>query len=582
MKRSKDPDQISLKSKKGLWLRFLKIFPKCRLPWLFLGLYIFLEVAFVNIGLDETEYTAELFAGNTAIIVKLIAIILLNVLLSNLVIFVSGVTSARINRNMRNTVLKKVLKLPMSFFKDENPREAVYRIVQNAIVIDSTIMLVILPLATAGYKAFSIFGRIFKYDIRLSIILLASIPLQLLLAFLFGRINYFVARRSAELHSGLTQKLAEIVTNIPLAKAFAREKRAAANAEELVSRLYRLNIKSAWLDEFKDFSGALIHMLQALVMVLIAAALLRNNEITTRTWVTFYLFSASFTGSITELCIYWNNLKIIQGGADWICDTLNAVEENDKGTPCGQLSGDIFVENLSFGYLEEVHVFEGISCTFHDNCATALLGVSGCGKTTLINLISRLYTPTSGSISIRGSNVSAYALQDYRSNFVLISQNSMLFSGTVRENVCYGNGKVSDEALTEALKQAGAYDFVTALPNGVDEMLGEYGGTLSGGQKQRLAVARALLSNAHYLVFDEPTAAMDAVMTAELFELLNKLSKERCLIVIAHTPQVLRYVDRVVVLEHSNKALEGTVDGLIDHSKFLFDFVNGIGEEAAE
>ncbi len=580
-KKKGGSDKIELRQKKGTWRRFIRLFPKCRLPWGFLAVYIVLNLAMVNVGIGETDYTAQLFAGDTggAVLARLIGLTILNLVGSNLVVLFRQVTSARINRNMRTVVLDKVLRLPMSYFKDENPREGVSRILNNSVMIDSTIMLVLLPLLTAGYKALSIFGRVFRYDWRLSAILLAFLPVQFLLAFLFGRINFSLSEQEASIKAGLMQRLGELVTNIPLAKAFAREERETQNGKELADRLYRIQIKGSWFDQLRDLSQSGVDVLQSVFIVLVGLLLLRGGEITTRAWIAFFLFSSLFTGAVTEFVMYWNNLKVIQGGADKVAEIMDAPEEELSGDPCEGLSGDIRLENVRFGYGEECPVLADVSCEFPDSCVTALLGASGCGKTTLTYLLTRLYEPWSGQILAGGRKVSEFALKDYRDQFVVVSQNSMLFSGTVRENVCYGTGGVSDGAFFEALKKAGAYDFVMELPDKEYTLLEEYGANFSGGQRQRLSVARALLSGAHYLILDEPTSAMDAVGTAELVGILREIAKDRCMIVIAHTPSVLALADRVVILEDGMVTVQGEKEAVRTASEFLRTFSR---EEAAE
>lgn len=575
MKRKEaDVDKIVIKQKKGTWKRFIKLFPKCRLPWIWLAVYLVLDFGLVNIGVNETDYTAQLFAGDTsaALLTKLIAIIIINLIGSSLVVFVGHITSARINRNMRNVVFAKVMKLPMSYFKDENPREAIYRITNNAVVIDSTIMVVILPLVTAAYRSVTVFGKVFTYDWRLSVILLAFIPIQILIAFIFGRINYSIQERETYVSASLTQKLAELVTNIPLAKAFAKERKETENGEELTSRLYRIRIKSSWLSQFQDLSTTAVDLVQSVIIVLVGVLLLNNADITKRAWIAFFMFSSVFSGAVSEVMMYWNNLKIIQGGADKVAEIMDAPEEDQSGEECQNLTGSLKLENVRFGYDEEKTVLSDVSCEFEDNCVTALLGVSGCGKTTLINLLTRLYTPQDGGIFVDGKSIYDYALSDYRNQFVMVSQNSMLFSGSIKENVCYGNGDVSDEALEDALKKAGAYEFVSKLPDSVDTILEEYANNISGGQKQRLAVARALLSDAHYLIFDEPAASMDAIAVAELMNILKGVSKNKCMIVIAHTAAVLPLAQRVVIIEDGTVTAWGTPDELEKTNDFFSEF----------
>lgn len=576
-----DPDKIELKERKGVWKRFLKIFPKCRLPWVWLIAYILLSMGVINVGLSETEYTAQLFDGDTsaALLTKLIGVLLVNLLGSSIAVFVRIITSARINRNMRKVVLNKALRLPMSFFKDDDPREIIHRVVNNSIVMDSTIMVFIIPVAMAVYKAASVLGKVFKYDWRLTLILLGFLPVQIFIAWIFGRINFSLSRTDSGLHARLTQRLSELVTNIPLAKAFVKEDVEAQKGVELSDRLYRVSIRSSWLDQFKSASETVVSLLQSALIVGVGVAMLGSGAIEKRGWISFYMFSSVFSGAVEEFMMYWNNVKVIQGNADRVLEILDAPEEDLTGEPCKDLTGDLELTDVSFGYTDDRTVLNNVSCTFQDNSVTALLGVSGCGKTTLTHLLNRLYAPNSGAVTVGGKSVGDFALEDYRAQFETVSQSGMLFSGTIRENLLYGNDDAADEALTDALRRAGAYDFVMAMPEGLDSRLEEYGSNLSGGQRQRLAMARALLSDAHYLILDEPTASMDAIATEELMETLKTVAQGRCAILIGHTAAALSIADRAVVIEDGTVSDQGTVEEVKARNPFVRDL---LGKKVAQ
>lgn len=569
--RPVDVDKIDIKQTKGVWLRLLKVYPKCRLPILWILAYILMSMSSINIGLSETEYTAQLFAGDTSaeLVTKLIAAILLNTMSSGLLIYLRGLTEARIDRNMRLVLQEKVSRLPMSYFQDTNPRDEVYRISSKAIFVQSSITLFILPVATCLYSMAKVVTRIFSYDWRLSLVMLGLIPLNILVAFLFGRINFFLAKRETTINTRLTRKLAEMITNIPLAKAFAKEEEETERGKSYIDRLYRLNIKSSWLSQVKDISDSLLSLLLSVAICLVGYLLIGSGEITKRAWISFFLFSGVFSGSVTEILMYWQNIKTIQGGADDVCRVMEAEEENYKGEPCPTLSGDIEIKNLHFSYTEDKPVLKGFSCHFPATGVTALLGESGCGKTTLTHLICRLYTPQAGEITVGGKDIQPYALKEYRKQFMVVSQNSLLFSGTIRENLSYGQGHPGDEALYESLKQAGAYDFVIALPEGLDTPLTEYGGNLSGGQKQRLTLARAMLSQAPYLILDEPIAAMDALATAEFLQTIRAAAKDRCVILISHTDAALKVADHAVIIQDGVLDAEGSVQDLAGENEFL-------------
>ncbi len=569
-----DPDRLELRGKKGIWRRFVLLMFRCRIPWVMLAIYLVMDIGRVNLGVNETDYTARLFAGDTsaALVTKLITVIVINLLAGNLFNFVEWMTRERLDQNMRDALIKKIMRLPMSFFKRENPREAIYRIVDNADVLSLSLILFVLPIFTSAYTSFVVFKRVFTYDWRLSVILLAFIPIRMLHTFIFGRVHYSMTQRGNAVQATLTSRLAEMITNIPLAKAFGKEEREAEKGTKLTERLYRINIKSSWLGQLEDLSRSAVSMVRAAVMTLVAVSLLRDGTITTRAWVAFFMFSSVFSDAVRSLLLYWNNVKVLQGRAERIAEIMDAPEEDLSGEPCDGLCGSLELHDVRFAYEKDQHVLDGISCVFPDNCVTALLGVSGCGKTTVANLLMRLYTPEGGEITVGGKPIGDYALQDYRRQFVMVSQDGMLFSGTIRQNVCYGNGKVTEEELTRALKQARAYDFVMAMPQGLETRIEEYGKNLSGGQRQRLTMARALLSKARYFILDEPTAAMDAIAAGELLDVLRENARERCVIIIAHTPAVLNLAQRVVVVENGTVSGQGTVAEASRTSQFLRSF----------
>lgn len=575
--KQNDRDNIRIRHKKGTWLRFFKTLLKCRLPWGWLAVYLVLYFGFITVGVDVTDRTAQLFSGDvsTQLVASLIGLMILNILGEALTGFVKAVVSARTNRNMRGSVLKKVLRLPLGFFKEENPRETIYRIVNNSIVVDSTIMLFIIPLGGGLYTMIQVFTRVFRYDWRLSLIMLIFVPLVLFIAFLFGRISFSISEQDSGLLASLTQRLSEMMTNIPLAKAFAKESVEEEKGEALTARLYKIDIKSNWFDQFQNLSQTIVSLLQAAAITITGVLLIKDGSLDRRAWVSFFMFSGVFMTAVSDLTVLWNNIKIIQGNADRLSEIMNAEEEPKNGAPCGRLSGDIIMEQVRFGYTDEQIVLDGISCRFPANSVTALLGVSGCGKTTIANLITRLYQPQGGTIRIGGKDISAYTLDDYRKNFSVVSQNAMLFSGTIRENVLYGNENVTEQQLTDAMKHAGAYDFVMNLSGGLEAKLEEYGNNLSGGQRQRLAMARALLSDTPFLILDEPVASMDAVAVSEMMEILALQAKQRCVIVIAHTPAVLKLAQHVIVIENGRIEFEGNVDEAMQNSSFVKDFMRG-------
>jgi ATP-binding cassette subfamily B protein/subfamily B ATP-binding cassette protein MsbA len=221
-------------------------------------------------------------------------------------------------------------------------------------------------------------------------------------------------------------------------------------------------------------------------------------------------------------------------------------------------SGQVVLENVSFGYLENQHILHNISLQISAGETIALVGSSGAGKTTLVSLLLRFYDPTHGRITLDGYDLRTLKLQSLRRNVAIVLQEPVLFCASIRENIAYGRPDASIEAIKAAARAAGAHKFIEGLPNGYDAPIGERGVTLSGGQRQRLSIARAFLMDAPVLIMDEPTSALDAETEAHLLETLEQLMKGRTTIIIAHRLSTIRGADRIVVLQDGEVTEAGT------------------------
>lgn len=579
IKENEVNDRINLKQRKGTWKRFIKLLFRCHIPILLIIVYIATDLLLVNVGISETDYTSQLFAGDvsTGLIFKLVFIMAANLLISNVSIFIRQIATARTDRNARRSVWNKLLHIPMSYFKDEDPQEAVTRIVNNMTCVSSTLIFVLIPLVSALYGTVMSLLKIASYDYRLSLILLLALPFSILMAFLTGRLKYSSSKAYTNVIAKLTERLSELITNIPLAKAFAKEDKEEKRGKDMIGRLYKVNIKTGWIDCVTELSFTLLGLIETVVMVLIGALLLRNQEINKRAWISFFMFSSVVTGYVDQLVTMWHNSKNIQGIIDRSADIMSQPDEADGKTDAKDMHGDIVVDNLTFSYDGETKVFSGFSAAFEAGKVTALLGLSGCGKTTLTNLIGRFYTPDEGVISIGGRPVEEYTLESYRKRFAYVSQKIMLFSGTVKENLTFGIEKEYDDGqLTNILKSAGLKELFDK--DGLNTEIGEQGCRLSGGQRQKLALARMMLTDADYIILDEATASMDTVAVARQKELFESLFKDKTVIIIAHSNALMSLADKVVVIEDGRAAIEASVPEAMSHNKFFADFMKGVDD----
>jgi ABC-type multidrug transport system fused ATPase/permease subunit len=228
------------------------------------------------------------------------------------------------------------------------------------------------------------------------------------------------------------------------------------------------------------------------------------------------------------------------------------------GLDASTISGQVRFDEVSFGYEAGQTVLNNVSFVAQPGEMVALVGLTGAGKTTLVNLIPRFFEPTAGRVLVDGLDVSRYALRSLREQIALVPQEPILFSGTIADNIRYGRLDASDDEVRAAARAAQVQAFAERLPNGYDTQIAEAGGTLSGGERQRLAIARALLKDAPILILDEPTSSLDALSEEAVFEALRRLREGRTTIVIAHRLSTIRDATRILVLHEGRMIAQGT------------------------
>jgi ATP-binding cassette subfamily B protein len=240
------------------------------------------------------------------------------------------------------------------------------------------------------------------------------------------------------------------------------------------------------------------------------------------------------------------------------------IEDGTNPLPVDALQGDVHFAQIDFAYPEREPILKGFELTLRAGQTVGVVGATGAGKTTLINLLMRFYDPQVGEICLDGHRIQDLRISELRQGVGLVSQSTFLFHGSVRDNIRYGNFEATDEQIQESAISAEAHDFIMALPQGYDTIIGERGQTLSGGQRQRISIARVLLKDPKILILDEATSAVDNETEAALQRSIERIARKRTTLIIAHRLSTVRQADRIIVLDDGAIVEDGDHDALVE------------------
>lgn len=558
---------------KGQWKRFFKLLWKARLPYLWILVYLAAHYALIKIGINVTEYLAEMYAGNVefvAVILPFIAFTLINLVIGTISGILGDLVKARINRSLRRLVWNKIVHLPLSYYGQNHPKELLSRITTDSGSVGEMIMGVILTELTSAMLLFETLKKIGSYSGDLMWSLIMVIPLILAVALVVGKLNFKINHVVRSKVAGLTQNISEKTSNLPLIKSFASEKKEYESGSESMKEIYRANRKAVIIGQLSSPLITIASILQVILIVLIGRGYYSDGTLTLAQWAAYFAFATSISNVLTSQNSVWQNLKSTMGSVHRVANLMEEKEEiRAGGLPSEQMRGTFELSDVTFGYGGDP-VFDKFSLKIPEGKVTAVVGESGGGKTTLLNLLERFYGLDSGKITLGGTDINEFSLKEYRDNIAYVTQEVVLFSGTVTDNIKYGlKREVSDEEIVAACRQANALEFIEELENKFDTDVGEMGSRLSGGQKQRIAIVRALLQRPKYLFLDEATASLDMQAKNDVWVGLKNLMANKTTVMVAHDWQTVRHADYVVVLDGGAVADSGTKEELMKRNAFF-------------
>ncbi len=514
------------------------------------GLYVPVIIKRIFDEVIEHKNTAPLYD----LTVKLLLFTLLSQALSSVRMNVMHLLGQRFVYTLRMQCYRHLMRLGLGYFERERTGDIMSRISNDVgavedMVVHGTDNIVSSTIQIAGTIAF-----MFYLNSRMALVALAPLPVFVISMLVFARFIRPVFRKIREELGDINVKLQERISGIRVIKAFARERDEVDYFDTTSIEYWRANAKSVWMwSTFFPLVG-MVTSSGMVVVIWYGARLATQGPAfgSAGTVVAFLAYLQQFYQPIGSLVQVYNNLNRALASMARIFELLDEapeVPEKEAALELGRVAGAVAFEHVSFRYATGEVVLTDVSVSAAPGETVAIVGRSGAGKTSLVNLIPRFYDPYAGSVLIDGHDVRDVTLRSLRSNIGIVLQETFLFNGTVKDNILYGRPEATDDDIVAAAKAAYAHEFVEHLEHGYDTIIGERGVKLSGGQKQRLAIARALLADPRILILDEATSLVDTEAEQIIQQALNNLKEGRTTFAIAHRLSTIRNADKIVVID---------------------------------
>ena len=469
--------------------------------------------------------------------------------------------------DMRRDVYGRLQRLPVSYYDKRASGDLMTRVIEDVNAVERLLIDGTEQGTVAIVSIFGVLAILFATNPVLAGMAMIPIPLLAIGAMCYTLTAHRRYRKQRQASSAMNALLMDNLQGVREIKAFGREKhedeRFTDRAEAM--RQSTLTIMRAWA--FYNPAMSFIAASGTSLVLWIGGRQVMNNDMSVGELVAFLLYLALFYEPIGKLHGLNQMLQAARAGGERVFDILDATEERKdiaESNPLPEpVRGEVEFREVHFEYTEDKPALHAISLTAKPGQMTALVGPTGAGKSTLVNLLPAFYEATGGAITIDGQGIAATSLESLRKNISVVSQEPFLFNGTVGENIAYGNLDADAEKIAEAAQAANCFDFISELTEGFGTRVGERGVRLSVGEKQRISIARALLKASPILILDEATASVDTATERLIQQALERLMAGRTTFVIAHRLSTIRKADQILVLKHGRITERGTHDELV-------------------
>jgi len=503
--------------------------------------------------------------------------------------YISSKIMVKVSQNtvmtMRNELVEKIEKLPIKYFDTHPHGELMSRITNDMDNLSNTLNTSITQIISGFCTLILALVAMLSINVILSIVSILIIPTIAIVVVKISKITRRQFIKQQECLAAVNGYVEEYISGQKVIKAFNKEEDIIDGFEQVNEMLKKEGFKAQFTSgAVMPISGAINQMGTAITMIL-SGILAIKGKISIGNIISFNKFSSHFGRPINEIANQFNVIQSGLAGAERMFNIIDEKEEypdNANKPELKNVKGHVEFKNVSFGYDENKLVIKNFNLEAKPGETIALVGPTGAGKTTIINLLTRFYDVTKGEILIDGKNIKDLDKYSLRDALGIVLQDTVMFSESVKENIRYGKLEATDEEIKEAAKLANAHQFIKRLPQGYDTVLAEDGGNISVGQRQLLNISRVILNNPDILILDEATSNVDTRTEVHVQDAMNKLLKGRTSFVIAHRLSTIHNADKIVVINHGEIVEQGSHEELIKNKGMYYTMYTGMFDEIQE